>query len=53
MQKLDKALAKLPDLLASKASIIIYILLFFYLVVYALLCLLTPAMNGMAPSSDV
>lgn len=50
MKKLNALLQKIPGLLSSKVSILIYVALFFYLVVYALLCNVIPAMQGLAPS---
>lgn len=44
---------RIPDILASKTSIWIYIFLFFYLVVFAGLCILIPALNFLQPSNDV
>ncbi len=46
-------LYKIPLLLSSKLSIFIYFFLFFYLVVFAILCLLVPAFNELSPSDNV
>ncbi len=46
-------LEKIPVILSSKLSIFIYLFLFFYLVIFALACLLIPAFNGSAPSNDM
>lgn len=51
--RLDRALGKIPDILSSKVSIVIYLFLFVYLVVYALICLVVPALAGYAPSSTM
>ena len=46
-------LAKIPSVLASGPSIFIYLFLFFYLVIYAFVCLLVPRLAPYAPSNDV
>ena len=46
-------LAKIPIILSSGPSIFIYLLLFFYLVIYALACILIPQLASYAPSNDV
>lgn len=50
MKKTSSLLSRLPALLSSKVSIFIYLFLFAYLVIYALLCTFVPALNGYAPS---
>ena len=52
-EKLSDFLAKIPAILSSGPSIFIYLFLFFYLVIYALLCLLIPQLSPFAPSNDV
>ena len=46
-------LAKIPAILSSSPSIFVYLLLFFYLVIYALACILIPRLSPYAPTSDV
>lgn len=53
MKRLSAALEKLPALLSSRVSILIYLFLFFYLVIFALLCAVVPALAGAAPSSTL
>jgi len=53
LEKKNGLLTKIPAILASTPSIFIYLFLFFYLVIFALLCLVIPSMNSLAPSSDV
>lgn len=53
MNKIQKFLDKLPGLLSSRVSIFIYLFLFFYLVVFALLTLIVPALANLSPSSNV
>ena len=50
---MKKLLDRLPGILASRASIVLYLFLFFYLVVYALLCLVIAPLRPYAPSNDV
>ena len=52
MGKFQKMLAYIPQLLSSNASIFIYLFLFCYLVLWALLTQLVPALQAAAPSSD-
>ncbi len=49
---LDRFLLAIPRVMASKVSIFIYLFLFFYLVIFALVCLLVPALKELAPSAD-
>ena len=53
MEKKNGLLTKIPAILASTPSIFIYLFLFFYLVIFALCCLVIPGMNSLAPSNDV
>ena len=53
MEKKNSLLTKIPEILSSSASIFIYLFLFFYLVIFALLCLVIPGMDRLAPSNDV
>ncbi len=48
---LDRFLFAIPRVMAGKVSIFIYLFLFFYLVIFALVCLLIPALKGLAPSA--
>ena len=50
---MKKILDRLPGILSSQVSIFIYLFLFFYLVVYAMLCAAIPPLNSYAPSSNV
>ena len=50
---IDNLLAKLPAILSSGPSIFVYLFLFFYLVLYALLCMLVPPLAPLAPSNEV
>lgn len=52
MDKMKRILGHIPALLSSSVSIFIYIFLFFYLVVFAALAWLIPALHDLAPSSD-
>ncbi len=45
-------LQKIPTWLSSKISIFIFLVLFFYLVIFAILCTLVPSINDYAPTSD-
>ena len=45
-------LSKIPALLSSKVSIFIYLFLFFYLVVFAISCLLIPSLEAFTPSAN-
>lgn len=53
MERKTGLLQRIPAILSSKISIYIYLFLFFYLVLYALVCLVVPALNIYAPSDDV
>lgn len=53
MNKLNEILLKIPDLISSKVSIIIYVLLFLYLFVFALFCTIIPFMEDLLPSNNV
>ena len=53
MSIVSKTLEKVPSLISSKASIILYIFLFFYLVVFALLCIVFPFLGDFIPSDRV
>jgi uncharacterized RDD family membrane protein YckC len=53
MEKNSSLLSKLPALLASNVSIFIYLFLFAYLVIFALVCMLIPGMSPFAPSASV
>lgn len=50
---MEKILKKIPALLASKLSIFIYLFLFFYLVIFAFITKLIPALNSWAPDNNV
>ena len=50
---LNKILAKIPQLISGKVSIIIYLFLFFYLVVFALICVIFPFLKDFIPSSNI
>ena len=52
MEKIKKVLDGIPRLLSSNISIFIYVFLFFYLVIWALLAKLVPILYATAPSSD-
>lgn len=52
IKKLDQILGKIPAILSSRGSIFIYLFLFFYLVIFAILCLVVPLLNPLAPTSD-
>ena len=52
MEKIKKVLDGIPRLLSSNISIFIYVFLFFYLVIWALLAKLVPFLYAAAPSSD-
>ncbi len=52
MKEKESFFAKIPALLSSKVSIFIYLFLFFYLVVFALLCTFVPMLSAFAPSSN-
>ncbi|MDR2962881.1 MAG: prefoldin subunit [Bacteroidales bacterium] len=53
MSAIEKALAKVPALISSKTSIILYVFLFFYLVVFAILCIVFPFLSDWIPSDRV
>jgi len=53
MENKTNFLSKIPLLLSSKVSIFIYLFLFFYLVVFAIICLILPSLNEFAPSNNV
>ncbi|MDL2318677.1 hypothetical protein LJC74_06335 [Eubacteriales bacterium OttesenSCG-928-A19] len=53
MKRLDRLLQRIPGVLSSKPSILIYIFLFFYLVLFALLCAVVPALTPLAPSETM
>ncbi|QQO08894.1 hypothetical protein [Breznakiella homolactica] len=50
MEKNGSFLEKIPAVLSSRISIFIYLFLFFYLVIFAALCLLIPALSNLAPT---
>ena len=50
---LDRFLLAIPKVMASKVSIFIYLFLFFYLVIFALVCFMVPALKNFAPTADV
>ena len=52
MSKFQKMLAAIPRVLSNNVSIFIYLFLFCYLVLWALLTKLVPALQAAAPSSD-
>ncbi len=45
-------LQKIPAWLSSRISIFIFMALFFYLVIFALLCNFVPSMDSYSPTSD-
>lgn len=53
MKKVNPFLEKIPALLASKISIFIYLFLFFYLVVFAVLTMWLPALKNVQPSANI
>lgn len=52
MKAVNAFLQRIPALLSSRVSVMIYLFLFLYLVVYALLCTVIPAMHALAPSES-
>lgn len=52
MKIFNNFLTKIPVWLSSKVSIFIYLFLFFYLVVFAILCFVIPSMKELAPSAN-
>ena len=53
MKWFNKVLQKIPGLLSSKVSIAIYLFLFGYLVLYALICTLVPSLSAHGPSATM
>ena len=53
MKHFQTFLTKIPSILASTASIAIYLFLFVYLVIYALISAVLPALQPYQPSSNV
>ena len=53
MKYFQAFLTKIPSILASTASIAIYLFLFVYLVLYALISATVPALQPYQPSSNV
>lgn len=53
MKKINQFLEQIPALLASKISIFIYLFLFFYLVVFAVLTMWLPSLKNVQPSANV
>lgn len=50
---MEKLLQKIPALLASKISIFIYLFLFFYLVIFAFITKVVPAVHSLSPDNNV
>lgn len=50
---MEKILQKIPALLASKISIFIYLFLFFYLVIFAFITKIVPAIHTLSPDNNV
>lgn len=50
---LDKALAVIPRVMASRLSVFIFLFLFAYLVIYTLLCLVIPGLDPYVPDDKV
>ena len=53
MKRINEFLGKIPELISSKVSIFIYLFLFFYLVVFAIICLVVPALKILEPTSGI
>ncbi|MBO0441920.1 hypothetical protein [Candidatus Enterococcus ikei] len=53
MKKVNQFLEQIPALLSSKVSIFIYLFLFFYLVVFAVLTMWIPLLKNVQPSANV
>jgi cell division protein FtsB len=49
---MKKFLDKIPVWMASKTSIFIYLFLFFYLVIFAILCVTVPGISHWTPSAN-
>lgn len=53
MKKINQFLTSIPTLLSSKLSIFIYLFLFFYLVVFAVLTMWIPLLKNAQPSANL
>lgn len=53
MSVIKKGLGKIPQILASPVSIFIYLFLFFYLVIFAVLGLIIPELSTLTPSDNI
>lgn len=53
MKKINQFLEQIPAILCSKVSIFIYLFLFFYLVVFAVLTMWVPLLKNVQPSANV
>ena len=50
---MNNFLNKIPKLISSKVSIFIYLFLFCYLVIFAIVCLIIPSLDIFAPSEEM
>ncbi len=50
---IDRALAVIPRVMASRLSVFVFLFLFFYLVIYTLLCIVIPGLEGFMPDDRV
>ncbi|WP_430603879.1 hypothetical protein IGJ02_001459 [Enterococcus sp. DIV0724b] len=53
MKREKRSLEQIPALLSSKVSLFIYLFLFFYLVVFAVLTMWIPLLKNLQPSARV
>ena len=52
-KRTNNFLGKIPVWLSSKISIFIYIFLFFYLVIFAVFCVIIPDISHLQPSANI